>query len=76
MDKLRSFLELYGCLDRVVRQSDAREMAAAVDQLLPGAAANSGWHREIEFFCYGDARADDADPIWALKTIASGVVPR
>ena len=70
MDKLRSFLELYGCLDRVVRQSDAPEMAAAVDQLLPGAAANSGWHREIEFFCYGDARADDADPIWALKTIA------
>jgi hypothetical protein len=70
MEKLRSLLELYGCLDRVVRQSDDPEMAAAVDQLLPGAAANPGWHREIEYFCYDDARADEPDPIRALNTIA------
>ena len=70
MDRLRSLLELYGCLDRVVRESDAPEMAAAVDQLLPGTATNSGWHREIEYFCYGGAREKHADPIWALNTIA------
>jgi hypothetical protein len=70
METLRPLFELYGCLDRVVRQADDPEMASAVDQLLPGAAANPGWHREIEFFCYGGARADEADPIWALTTIA------
>jgi hypothetical protein len=67
-------LELYGCLDRVVLQSDDPEMAAAVDQLLPGASANKGWYREIEYFCYGrhpgGATDDDPDPIRALNTIA------
>src|ERR1700758_3167643 len=70
METLRPLFELYGCLDRVVRQTDDPEMAAAVDQLVPGAAANPGWHREIEFFCYGGARADEADPILGLTTIA------
>jgi hypothetical protein len=66
-------LELYGCLDRVVLQSDDPEMAAAVDQLLPGASTNKGWYREIEYFCYGrhPARDDDPDPIRALNTIAN-----
>jgi hypothetical protein len=71
MEKLRSLLELYGCLDRVVLQSDAPEMAAAVDQLLPGASANKGWYREIEHFCYPDPRDDDPDPIRVLNTIAA-----
>jgi hypothetical protein len=75
MEKLRSLLELYGCLDRVVLQSDDPAMAAAVDQLLPGSSANKGWYREIEHFCYGrhrgGARDDDPDPIRALNTIAN-----
>jgi hypothetical protein len=74
MEKLRSLLELYGCLDRVVLQSDDPKIAAAVDQLLPGASANKGWYREIEHFCYGRhtdrARDDEPDPIRALNTIA------
>jgi hypothetical protein len=73
MDKLRSLLELYGCLDKVVLESDAPEMAAAVDQLLPAASANTGWYREIEHFCYGGhpgGARDDADPIRALNTLA------
>jgi hypothetical protein len=74
MEKLRSLLELYGCLDRVVIQSYDPKMAEAVDQLLPGSSANKGWYREIEHFCYGrhpgGPKDDDPDPIRALNTIA------
>jgi hypothetical protein len=73
MKKLRSLLELYGSLDEVVRQSGDPQMAAAVDQLLPGASANTGWYREIEHFCFGQhpqGPKDEADPIRALKNIA------
>jgi hypothetical protein len=73
MKKLRSLLELYGSLDKVVLQSDDPQMAAAVDQLLPGATANKGWYREIEHFCFGhhpQGVKDEADPIQALNNIA------
>jgi hypothetical protein len=71
MGKTRTLLELYGSLDKAVRESDGPEIAAAVDQLLPGASANKGWYREIEHFFFGPEGAkNDPDPIEALKRIA------
>jgi hypothetical protein len=70
MGNTRALLELYGSLDKVVSQSDDPQIAAAVDQLLPGASANKGWYREIEQFFFGPQGArSDPDPIAALTRL-------
>lgn len=70
MGKTRTLLELYGSLDWAVSQSDDPQIAAAVDQLLPGASANKGWYREIEHFFLGSEGArNDPDPVEALNRI-------
>ena len=70
MGKTRTLLELYGSLDKAVSQSDDPEIAAAVDQLLPGASANKGWHPEIEQFFFGPQGArNDPDPVEALTRL-------
>jgi hypothetical protein len=70
MGKTRTLLELYGSLDKAVSQSDDPAIAAAVDQLLPGASANKGWYREIEQFFFGPQGApNDPNPIEALTRI-------
>jgi hypothetical protein len=66
----RDILEVFGAIDRAVRESnDDPEVLAAADTLLPGAAANAGWYQELERrFFPNDVREGNLED--ALKRIA------
>jgi hypothetical protein len=54
MAALRDLLEVYGALDEAAAQSGNPDVAATLDEFLPGSSENTGWYREVEKFFFGD----------------------
>ena len=50
MAALRDLLEVYGALDEAAAQSGNPDVAATLDEFLPGSSENTGWYREVENF--------------------------
>lgn len=68
MAALRDLLEVYGALDEAAKADS--KVAAALDNFLPGASANTGWYDELEGFFFRDKARRSPDLKNACGNIA------
>ncbi|GAY14941.1 hypothetical protein [Mycobacterium sp. shizuoka-1] len=72
MESVRDILEVFGAIDRAVREADDPDVSAAAEKLLPGLmAADPGWYTELETRYFPDDVRRQPNLEHALQAIAS-----
>lgn len=72
VNSVRDILEVFGALDRAVREADDPQLTAAADKLIPGlGTADPRWYAEIESKYYGNEARRTPNLAPALARIAT-----
>ena len=71
VDSVRDILEVFGAIDRAVREADDPRVTAAADKLIPGlATANPEWYAELQSRFFGSSARKTPKLGEALQRIA------
>jgi hypothetical protein len=72
VNSVRDILEVFGALDRAVREADDPELSAAADKLIPGlGTACPTWYAELESRYFGSDARKNPNLAEALQRIAA-----